>query len=150
MEFPPSGLSLQWYRSFFSDAWYAAAWTSIQIGIAVTILSTIVGTLAAYGLSNTYPRLRTVLSMVILTPITFPVIVVGIATFLGLVQLGLIGTRAGIILAHSIGAIGYVVVIAGVILAGARTRRTGVDVELHRRRIAAICPPNRSRQLGVV
>lgn len=118
LEFPPSGLSLQWYRSFFSDAsWYAAAWTSIQIGIAVTILSTIVGTLAAYGLSHTFPRLRTVLSMVILTPITFPVIVVGIATYLGLVQLGLIGTKVGIILAHTIGATAYVVVIVSATLA---------------------------------
>ncbi|MBY3328944.1 ABC transporter permease subunit [Rhizobium laguerreae] len=118
LEFPPSGLSLQWYRSFFGDAsWYDATWTSVQIGIAVTILSTIVGTLAAYGLSHTYPRLRTILSMVILTPITFPVIVVGIATYLGLVQLGLIGTKAGIILAHSIGATGYVVVIVSATLA---------------------------------
>ncbi|MER9237060.1 ABC transporter permease subunit [Mesorhizobium sp. M0622] len=118
LEFPPSGLSLQWYRSFFSDpSWYAAAWTSIQIGVVVAALSTMLGTLAAYGLSSTLPRLRSFLTMVILTPITFPVIVVGIATYLGLLKLGLLGTMTGIVLAHTIGAIGYVVVTVSATLA---------------------------------
>ncbi|TIQ41300.1 MAG: ABC transporter permease subunit, partial [Mesorhizobium sp.] len=118
LEFPPTGLSLQWYRSFFADpSWNGAAWTSVQIGVAVTILSTIVGTLAAYGLNRTQPRVRGFLTMAILTPVTIPVIVVGIATYLGLVNLGLIGSKTGIVLAHSIGAIGIVVVIVSATLA---------------------------------
>ncbi|MCK1540545.1 ABC transporter permease subunit [Bradyrhizobium sp. 179] len=118
LEFPPSGFSLQWYHAFFNDpAWYGPAWTSIQIGIVVAILSTIVGTLAAFGLSRTFPRLRALLTMLILTPITFPVIVVGVAAYLGLVKLGLIGTISGIALAHSIGSIGFVVVIVSATLA---------------------------------
>ncbi|WP_036259562.1 ABC transporter permease subunit [Mesorhizobium sp. WSM3224] len=118
LEFPPSGVSLQWYRSFFGDpSWNGAAWTSIQIGIAVAILSTVVGTLAAYGLNRTHPRLRGFLTMTILTPVTIPVIVVGIATYLGLVNLGLIGSKTGIVLAQSLGAIGIVVVIVSATLA---------------------------------
>ncbi|WP_353024006.1 ABC transporter permease subunit [Mesorhizobium sp. M0998] len=118
LEFPPSSLSLQWYRSFVGDpAWYGAARTSIQIGIAVAILSTILGTLAAYGLSRAGPQLRRILTMVILTPITIPVIVVGVATYLGLINIGLIGCLTGMILAHSIGAMGYVVVIVSATLA---------------------------------
>lgn len=118
LEFPPSALSLQWYRSFFSDpTWIGAAWISIQLGVAVAILSTIAGTLAAYGLSRTSPRLRSLLTMLILTPITFPSIVVGIAAYLGLLNVGLIGTKTGIVLAHSIGSIGFVVVIVSATLA---------------------------------
>lgn len=118
LQFPPSGFSLQWYRSFFEDpSWYAAAWTSIQIGVAVTILSTIVGTLAAYGLSRTSPGLRRVLTLTVLAPITVPIIVVGIAVYLALSSFGLIGSKTGIILAHSIGSIGYVVVIVSATLA---------------------------------
>ncbi|RWM28424.1 ABC transporter permease subunit [Mesorhizobium sp.] len=117
LQFPPSGLSLQWYRSFFGDpSWNGAAWTSVQIGIAVAILSTIVGTLAAYGLNRTQPRLRSFLTMTILTPVTIPVIVVGVATYLGLVNLGLIGSNTGVVLAQSIGAIGIVVVIVSATL----------------------------------
>ncbi|MER8703869.1 ABC transporter permease subunit [Mesorhizobium sp. M1273] len=118
LEFPPSGLSLQWYRSFFADpSWNGAAWTSIQLGVAVAILSTIVGTLAAFGLNRTHPRLRGLLTMAILTPVTIPVIVVGIATYLGLVNLGLIGSKIGLVLAQSLGAIGIVVVIVSATLA---------------------------------
>lgn len=118
LEFPPSTLSLKWYRSFFGDpSWTDAAWTSIQIGVTVAVLSTIVGTLAAYGLSRTFPRVRSFLTLIILAPITFPSIVVGIAAYFGLLNLGLIGTKAGIILTHSIGAIAYVVVIVSATLA---------------------------------
>ncbi|MFQ6163448.1 ABC transporter permease subunit [Sinorhizobium meliloti] len=118
LEFPPSGFSLQWYRSFFGDpSWNGAALLSIEIGLVVSLLSTIVGTLAAYGLSRSGQQLRSVLTMVILAPITFPVIVVGVATYLGLINLGLLGSRAGIVLAHSIGATGTVFVIVSASLA---------------------------------
>ncbi|MCK1738280.1 ABC transporter permease subunit [Bradyrhizobium sp. 138] len=118
LEFPPSTLSLKWYSSFFGDpSWTGAAWMSIQIGVAVAVLSTIVGTLAAYGLNRTFPRLRSFLTLIILAPITFPSIVVGIAAYFGLLNLGLIGTKTGIILTHSIGAIAYVVVIVSATLA---------------------------------
>ncbi|MCK1517517.1 ABC transporter permease subunit [Bradyrhizobium sp. 190] len=118
LEFPPSSLSLRWYQSFLGDpSWTGALWTSVQLGIATTIASTIVGTLAAYGLSRTSSRLRSFLIMVILTPITIPVIVVGVAAYLGLVNLGLLGSKTGIVLAHSIGAIASVVVIVSATLA---------------------------------
>ncbi|RUY02871.1 ABC transporter permease subunit [Mesorhizobium sp. M2A.F.Ca.ET.040.01.1.1] len=118
MEFPPSSLSLRWYRSFFADpSWTEALGTSIQLGIWATVLSTVVGTLAAFGLSRTQARLRSPLTMVILTPIIVPSIVVGVAIFFGLYRLGLIGTRTGIILAHSIIAIGSVVAIVSATLA---------------------------------
>nr|WP_255647784.1 ABC transporter permease subunit [Ensifer sp. IC4062] len=118
LEFPPSRFSLQWYQSFFGDpSWTTAAWTSIRIGLVVTLLSTVVGTLAAYGLNSSLPRLRGSLTMAALSPITLPVIVVGIATYLGLVKLGLIGTELGIILAHSTGAVAYVIVVISATLA---------------------------------
>ncbi|WP_346732110.1 ABC transporter permease subunit [Bradyrhizobium sp. 30] len=118
LEFPPSGVSLQWYRSFFENAsWTGAAWISVQIGIAVAILSTVLGTLAAFGLNRTSSGPRVWLTMLILTPIMFPAIIVGIATYLGLLNFGLIGSTIGVILAHSIGAISYVAVIVSATLA---------------------------------
>lgn len=117
LEFPPSGLSLQWYRNFFGDpSWNGAALTSIQIGIVVAAFATFVGTIAAYGLSRVQTHARGLLNMVILTPITIPVIVVGIAAYLGLSDFGLIGSKTGIVLAHSLGAISYVVVIVSATL----------------------------------
>ncbi|MDW9452098.1 ABC transporter permease subunit [Sinorhizobium meliloti] len=123
LQFPPTGLSLQWYTSFFNnDAWYGAAWTSVKIGLAVAVVSTVVGTLAAYGLSRVGFGLRSFITMTILTPITIPVIVVGVASYFGLANLGLIGTETGVILAHTIGGISYVVVIVAATLANFDTR----------------------------
>ncbi|MFB9984536.1 ABC transporter permease subunit [Mesorhizobium kowhaii] len=118
LEFPPSSLSFKWYLSFFTDpTWTGALLTSLQVGLAVAFLSVLTGTLAAYGLSRTSPGTRRLVTLVILTPITFPVIVVGIAAYLGLVKMGLVGTRIGIILAHTVGGLGYVVVIVSATLA---------------------------------
>ncbi|MDX0321824.1 ABC transporter permease subunit [Sinorhizobium meliloti] len=118
LQFPPPSFSLQWYRAFAGDpSWYGAAWISIRIGIFTTFLSTILGTLAAYGLNRSSPRVRSFLIMAILTPITFPVIVVGIAAYLGLLKVGLLGSTTGVVLAHTVAAIGYVVVIVSSTLA---------------------------------
>ncbi|MGX9144664.1 ABC transporter permease subunit [Mesorhizobium sp. 128a] len=118
LEFPPSGFSLRWYDSFFGDpAWYGAALTSFEIGLAVAAISTVVGTLAAFGLTRTSQRLRVSLTMALLTPLTIPLIVVGVASYFGLASLGLIGTRTGVILAQSIGGVSYVVVIVSATLA---------------------------------
>ncbi|ULJ74268.1 ABC transporter permease subunit [Rhizobium gallicum] len=119
IEFPPRDISLRWYYSFFEDpSWISALWNSFQFGVIVAIVSTVVGTLAAFGLSRCAPRLRSGLTMTILTPITFPIIVVGVAVYLGLARFGLVGTNTGVILGQTIGAIGYVVVVVLATLSG--------------------------------
>lgn len=111
LEFPPAGFSLKWYYVLLGDAgWMDAFLTSLKLGVAVAILSTITGTLAAYGIDRTSPRLRNILTMAIVTPITAPVIVMGVAAYFGLLHLGLIGSTIGVVLAHSGGAIALVVV----------------------------------------
>ncbi|MET4349943.1 ABC transporter permease subunit [Bradyrhizobium sp. RT9a] len=119
LQFPPPALSLRWYRAFFSDpAWTGALWTSLELAVMVTVLSTIVGTLAAFGLTRSSSRLRSILTLVILVPITLPGVVVGVVAYLCLLKLGLLGTMSGIVLAHSVGSICLVVVIVSATLAG--------------------------------
>ncbi|EJB07156.1 ABC-type spermidine/putrescine transport system, permease component I [Rhizobium leguminosarum bv. trifolii WSM597] len=116
--FPTSGLSLQWYKSFFEDpSWTGALWISIKIGTIVAVVATIAGTLAAYGLSRTSSQQRSFLTTVILAPNILPGIVVAVAIYLGLLNLGLIGSLTGIVLAHSVVAMGIVVVIVSGTLA---------------------------------
>ncbi|MBX4936973.1 MULTISPECIES: ABC transporter permease subunit [Rhizobium] len=119
LEFPPKTWSLRWYYSFFQDpTWTGALWNSFKFGLIVSVASAIAGTTAAFGLSRCSPSFRSSMTMVILTPITFPIIVVGVAVYLGLARIGLVGTSTGIILGHIIGAIGYVVVIVLATLSG--------------------------------
>jgi len=116
--FPTAGLSLQWYRSFFSDpSWTGALWISVEIGATVAIVSTIAGTLAAYGISRMFSRQRGFLTIALLAPNILPGIVVAIAVYLGLLNVGLIGSLAGVVLAHSVVAVGIVVVIVSGALA---------------------------------
>src|SRR5919206_4386087 len=51
--YPMPGLSLQWYRDFFgNERWTGALLLSVKLAFSVTILSTVLGTMAALGLSR--------------------------------------------------------------------------------------------------
>src|SRR5262249_47022836 len=51
MEFPPRGFSLRWYRNYFSSrAWIEPTLLSVRVAIVTMVLSTVVGTLAAFGI----------------------------------------------------------------------------------------------------
>ena len=51
LQFPPPGLSLQWYQSYFGRPdWVAATWLSVRIGVITAVLATALGTAAALAL----------------------------------------------------------------------------------------------------
>src|SRR6185437_8584208 len=53
LAFPPQALSFHWYSNLFNDPeWREAARHTLEIGLATTIVSTVVGTAAAIGMSR--------------------------------------------------------------------------------------------------
>src|SRR4051812_14890329 len=53
LSFPPQGFSLQWYQEMFTDRqWSSGMANSLQVAFLTTILATVLGTLAALGLSR--------------------------------------------------------------------------------------------------
>lgn len=107
------GFSLDWYRAIFRDPQLTeAAWNSIVIAIAATAISTVAGTLCAYGLWKRGSRLLT--GSLYLSLVT-PEIVTGVSllalfqwTFRSLhMRLGL----HSVILAHVAFSIAYVVIV---------------------------------------
>src|SRR5213083_1609257 len=53
LSFPPEGFSLQWYQRMFTDPqWAAGIQHSAQVGVLTAILATVLGTLAALGLTR--------------------------------------------------------------------------------------------------
>src|SRR5689334_23912697 len=49
--YPLPGFSLRWYEDFFASSfWLPALWNSLLVGTSVTLLATLLGTLAALGL----------------------------------------------------------------------------------------------------
>ena len=102
--FPPPGWSTKWYVAFFSQAdWVQSLFNSIQVAFGSVLLSTVLGTLAAYAVVRRPFAGRTIAVLFFISPIVVPPIIVGIGLYGYYVSWGLFGTLPGLILAHSIG-----------------------------------------------
>ncbi len=113
LEFPPRQWSLRWYQNYLgSPAWIQATITSLKAGALTTLVATPVGTAAAYGLFVTRAGWAHRIAVpVLLTPIIVPVILVGIGVFYVYVQIRLVNSLTGLVLAHSMLAVPLVVLV---------------------------------------
>ena len=106
---PTPGYSLRWYQDFFtSSRWLSATYNSIFVAIATTILATTLGTLAAIGITIGSFRGKAVLLAALSLPMVTPVIVTAIAMYFALSLVGLGSTLTGLVLAHTVLAVPYV------------------------------------------
>ncbi|MBM3602118.1 MAG: ABC transporter permease [Alphaproteobacteria bacterium] len=109
--YPMPGVSLRWYEKIAqSDAWRRALRNSLIVGLATTVIATLVGGLAALGLSRLRSRMRAVLVGVLISPMIIPGVIIALALFLFFSPLGLAGNLPGIIVAHTILGIPFVVI----------------------------------------
>lgn len=110
LQFPPRDLTLKWYGEFFTDAeWRAATVFSVKVAALTTVLSVLVGTLAAVALTRGTLFAKRLLTAVILAPLIVPHIVLGVALYLSFTPLGLSGNLTGLVLAHTALAVPFVV-----------------------------------------
>jgi len=117
--FPLPGWSLQWYEDFFTNPiWTNALRNSVWIGVVVTALATSLGTAAAIGLHGCRARWAGAVMALLVMPLAIPVVIVAVATFYFFASLGLVGTYAGIVLAHTVLALPFVVVTVSATLQG--------------------------------
>jgi putative spermidine/putrescine transport system permease protein len=119
LTFPPPAFGVRWYREYLgSRDWLAATALSIEVAIAVVILSTFLGTLATLGLAR-LPRVARMLATgLILSPLIMPVIIVAIGVYYAFARYGLVGTPTGLVVAHTCMAVPFVVTSVGASLAG--------------------------------
>jgi ABC-type spermidine/putrescine transport system permease subunit II len=112
LEFPPPALSLRWYRTFLQDARLTEAFfLSLRIGIVATVLAVVIGTLASLALTRYTIRAANVVRLLILAPLIVPYIVQAVGLFRIFLLLGLRGTVASLVIAHTVIAIPYVVLV---------------------------------------
>jgi putative spermidine/putrescine transport system permease protein len=108
--FPPPGFSLQWYKKLFSHAaWLDSLITSLQIMVPAGIAATVLGTGAAVGIARGRFPGAALVSGLLMAPVVVPVIITAAAMFGVFRGLGLYGTLTGLILAHTVLTIPYVV-----------------------------------------
>lgn len=100
--YPVQDWSLAWYRELLASAeWRRAAANSFVIAPASTALATVLGTLAAVGLSQVRFPGKGALLAVLISPMIVPVVVVGAGAYLFFVPLGLADSYAGLVLVHA-------------------------------------------------
>jgi len=117
--YPLPGVSLRWYENLFGDdRWRDAITNSLIVAVGSTTLSTVFGTLAAVGLSRANLPWRGLILGIIISPMIVPVVITGAALFFGYSLVGLNNTYAGIILAHTILSVPFVVITVTASLAG--------------------------------
>jgi ABC-type spermidine/putrescine transport system permease subunit II len=111
LTFPPPGYSLQWYASYLQNpGWIEATWRSLRIGVIAAICASLLGTLAAVGLSRLQGFLRYFLFTLLLSPLLIPNIIYALAVYQLYSALGLIGTETGLVLAHAVLGLPYVLI----------------------------------------
>ena len=115
LEFPPPGLSLRWYASFFGDPrWLRAAQNSLIVALAASVLAVALGSVAAYGLVRGRFRGRAVLEGNFILPLILPPVITAVALYIFFAKIGLLGTIPGLIVAHTILTVPYVVLLMSV------------------------------------
>lgn len=101
----------RWFEELFSDrSWGAAAWTSLQVAAGTVVLATSAGTAAALGLQKIKPKWRLPLTALIVSPVIIPPVIIGIGSYVLFLRWYLDGTILGLIIAHSVLAMPFVVV----------------------------------------
>jgi putative spermidine/putrescine transport system permease protein len=107
---PPQGLTLRWYgRVLESTDYLDAIGISLTLAAAATTGALLIGTATSYALVRRIVPGRAVISSLVMSPLVFPGIVIGVALLQFYSALGLAGTFAGLVLAHVVITVPYVV-----------------------------------------
>jgi putative spermidine/putrescine transport system permease protein len=98
----PEAYSLRHYRDFFTNPdWQAALWNSVRIAPVATLLSVVLGTTAAVGLSQPHVPFRGTIMAMLISPMIVPLIISAAGMYFFYSRIGLQGTYLGVILAHA-------------------------------------------------
>ncbi len=115
----PAGFSLKHYADFFNNAdWQNALRNSFQIAPVATLISVTFGTLAAVGLSQSHVPFRGAIMAVLISPMIVPLIISAAGMYFFYSRIGLQGTYLGVVLAHAVLGIPFVIITVTATLVG--------------------------------
>ncbi|MGX7874549.1 ABC transporter permease [Mesorhizobium sp. ORM6] len=104
LRYPLEGFSLRWYAEILSTpVWQASLENSIIVASLTTVAATILGTMAAIGLSSLSLRSRLLKAVygMLLLPMVVPLIIIALGIYFAFAYVGLLGTYLGLVTAHS-------------------------------------------------
>ena len=119
LAFDPDAYSMRWYEDFVNNTqWTHSVKNSFIIAIASTILATVLGTLAALGLSKPHMPYRSLMMGLLISPMIVPLIISAAGMYFFYSNIGLDQTYLGIILAHTALGTPFVVITVTATLVG--------------------------------
>jgi mannopine transport system permease protein len=126
IHFPPHDLSARWFVAYFEDPqWMRATGLSLRIAFGTMVAATVIGTMAALAfVRGTLPGAE-LLRILSLSPLITPSIVTAVAIYLAFSPVGLTDNYFGFVIAHTVLAMPYVVLVVTASLIG-----LDADIEL--------------------
>jgi len=119
LSLPREGLSLQHFQTVLtSPEWLGSIWQSFTIALASTALSVVAGTLCAIGCWRISRRATDLVRLLMLLPLIIPSIVYAIGLYRYFGPLDLLDRFLGVVIAHGVTGIPYVVITVSTALAG--------------------------------
>lgn len=107
LTFPPSGYTWRWYvNAWENSAFFDGLIVSLQVAAVSSVISVALGMLAALGLVRYGFRGAGLVNTLLLSPLLIPGIIIGVAIYLfyiqaeNLLDMDIVGTHAGLLLAH--------------------------------------------------
>ena len=111
LAFDPDGYSLKHYQDFFTNSdWTSAIFNSIRIAPVATLISVSLGTLAAIGLSNPHMPFKRLITAFLISPMIVPLVISAAGMYFFFSRIGLQGTYWGVVLAHAVLGIPFVII----------------------------------------
>jgi putative spermidine/putrescine transport system permease protein len=108
--YPVAEFSLRWYEEIFtSPVWRQALMNSMIVSPLATLLAMVIGTVASIGLVRTEFPGKALLTAILISPMVVPVVIVGVAMYISFAPLGLTGSYTGLVIAHAVLGVPFVV-----------------------------------------
>jgi len=119
LHYPLQGVSLRWYHDVVaSGQWAVAVKNSLIVGVCSMILATALGTTAAVGINRAKFPGKQLLVALLISPMMIPLVISALALYLFFAKIGLNDTYLGIILAHTILGMPFVLITVSATLQG--------------------------------
>lgn len=115
----PDAYSTRWYVEIFTDLkWTLSIQNSFIIGISAAIIATLLGTIAAVGLASPVMPFKRLITALLISPMIVPLIIIAAGMFFFYTRFNLVGTYAGLVIAHAALGVPFVIITVTATLAG--------------------------------
>ena len=119
LRFDPAGYSLKHYRDFLTNPeWTRAVKNSLLIAPVATLISVSLGTLEAIGLSQSHVPGKRAIMAILISPMIVPLIISATGMYFFYSKIGIVGTYWGVVLAHAVLGIPFVIITVTATLVG--------------------------------